>query len=1366
MNIKQSRNKRPFSTKVKRNEIVKDKQNLSLRVKKGSNPFFQNDYNAHSREASNLPSIEKNDQSKSVLNESKSNNYNREYFNEEYSNIQNLWNNLGITYRYQALFDNYVQSCTEAQLKNIFLNERDNLQKFGDELLKLNKEINSRENNIHSLRRYIFALINSINYLEDEENEKIKKNRENIIINIISLIKSLRLNSINVVNYFLKVREIASYYNLFEKIDLKLISEEYKYDERYLNKMINDMDFLKDYPQLKQYFDMNNSEIDAFLTNFSPGIRTNANYSKLNYNKVKISVSEELKSHIDKCRYFLLQEFFLNNIGLNPNKNEEVKNYRNLENMNKSFSEISNNNFSKCNTSKKIKNTSPSNSKIIFFKEEDENIKGFKYTFNGFNNIEKKEIKKIISNDRYNNNNNMNENRNFEYLKKNNGYGHKTLFTSNDKNNNILRNKTQFYNINPYSNYIINTICNNGLFRKNTVKNNIIIEREERIEKPIIEFKLNNEFINRNENPLSAENEELNRQLNDVCETNEKLNNEIKELKKYTINLNKKIKQIELENELKCKELYKQNDDLIKEKKKLNLEIQKIKTLMEQNIEKNKQKINDMKSKMQTQKEEYEYIIENKNKDIKELNKLKDKLINEKNEIINQKEQLINERDQLIKDKTNLEEKIKGLEDKIKLDEIELKKYKKLQNDYQNLQNDYQKLQNDYQNLNNKYQNLLKKNNDKENNQIEQLKGDIENLQKEKQNIINDANIKIEELIQQKKQLEQNIFYLNETFQNEQKEKENLIKEKNELLNENQNLKEQITTRDNKINKLNNNITELENKIVELNEEIERLKEIFLDNTSMIVGNYKYNFYKGDLFNFVNTISEVLDLQKIPDFIKNTFDLKKKNIFEEKTYLKGVYPKIITSSLKQSKIITGMCSLYYENYGQENEPLILRIDVLCAVEQDWEEQIENIINYIKEKMIFDEIKCVLCHMPSSEGNGNEIGLNKKVEDLFKNRLKWVWKNDSSLSDGSIVQDVRFIKNGEQNQINSENKNKKILGLNTLSILSLFRGNNNLNEENIEHKNINFGFNKFINLLPIFILLANNSLCRLMFFNGEDAKTYVFEEGDNINQIKQISDIKYDIIKISELKEKINSSPLLKDFDIKDSLFEEIYNKLQGNLTENLLFNYLSMNLNLSTSTNYCLVYDNYYYNRISAKDINILKDPQTKNIFYLVPTKTQSISILLCKVDRKLRKELLYGHKNIYQAFMDYYPKLKSQLYRISSTDLENRELRDSDKTIYIPCFKIDTHLYSYSMKEINKKGSIVEIETGKDGSVGSIEEYFKTSFDVDKDINNSFSIIPAEDNKTDIIISGPFLFVILNQSLPLQLFYVTEEHWIKAEKK
>ena len=257
--------------------------------------------------------------------------------------------------------------------------------------------------------------------------------------------------------------------------------------------------------------------------------------------------------------------------------------------------------------------------------------------------------------------------------------------------------------------------------------------------------------------------------------------------------------------------------------------------------------------------------------------------------------------------------------------------------------------------------------------------------------------------------------------------------------------------------------------------------------------------------------------------------------------------------------------------------------------------------------------------------------------------------------------------------------------------------------------------------------------------------------------------------ISLLKENINSSQLLKDFDINDSLFEEIYTKLQGKNIEDLSFNYFSMNLNLSTTTNYCLEYENYYYNRISSKDIDILRDSETKNYFYLIPTKTESTFILICQIGRKLQKELLDGHKNIYQEFMEYHPKLTNQLLKFSSFGITTTELKDIEKTLYIPSFKIDTHLYSYSMKEINKKGNLIDERTGKDGKVGSVEEYFKMSFEEDKDIKNSFSIIPVEDNKMNMVIREPFLFGVFNiniaSSTPLQLFYVTKDHWIKIKK-
>ena len=66
------------------------------------------------------------------------------------------------------------------------------------------------------------------------------------------------------------------------------------------------------------------------------------------------------------------------------------------------------------------------------------------------------------------------------------------------------------------------------LFRKPFGNNPIIIEREERIENPKDEFKIEN--IKPNDNPLLVEKDELNKQLDNVCEENEKLNEEIKKL--------------------------------------------------------------------------------------------------------------------------------------------------------------------------------------------------------------------------------------------------------------------------------------------------------------------------------------------------------------------------------------------------------------------------------------------------------------------------------------------------------------------------------------------------------------------------------------------------------------------------------------------------------------------------------------------------------------------------------------------------------------------------------------------------------------------------------------------------------------------
>ena len=1407
--------KRPQSSKDKSKMYLNQPKVLSSYKKEDSISFFPKDINSPNHVSSQFPSLDKNNRSKSAINDS--NDFKGDVLNEEYAIIQKVWEDLGVTYKYRVQFDNYIKTVSESSLKNIFHNEKKNLARFKDSLVKLSKEITSRENNIRALKKYIFSLLNSINYFENEEDEKQRKNKESIILDIVGIIKSLRLNSVNVITHFLKVREISTYYTLVKKIDMKTISEDYNYDENYLRKMKDDMAFLKECQGLQKYFVMNNGEIDAFLTNFAPRSNSNESYSKINSNKVKIPVSEELNKFINQCRYILIQETFFDNmrdgvsqIDFRRGESNDINDY-NVNNNNNSFilnkSNISKNN-NKNNVSFRLKSGSPHNSKIQFFKDN-ENL----------NNAENKEISKLFMNDKQDNNM---MGKNLEYLRKKMGKEYNNLFLSNQDKNLILKNKNYNNNIFPY-----NDMNKENLFRKPVIGNQILIEREEKREKTKSDFKLQNSFLRQKENPLSKQIEELNKELNEVCYENEALKKEIDDLKKYVKSLreksqkendekeekifkiNLKIEKMIKEYELKIKDLEQKIENLIKEKENLNQEIEKNKKLMEQLEEENKKKIDEINNLMQKQKADFEKVIEEKNNKIKELTDLRDDLIREKNEIIKQKEQIISERDQLFDDKNNMEEKINNMDTEIG----------KLNKEIENWKNDYN--------------NLDLKENDMEK-KIKELNGVIEDKDEEKKKIINEMNDKIEQLNNEISEWQFKIKNSEDLIDSMKNEIATMIKEKDALVNEKKNLEEKITTISNensnvkgdvqnltqkknelerKINnlnqernQLNSDINDLKNKIddltqenIKLKNEIEKLKEnqkenkesqnanikeVIKDNvikesndTCLIKGDYKYDFYRDNLYNLTQVLERSLRLDEIPDFIKLSFDLNNINIYEDSTYIKGVYPKIIVTTLKDSGSIAGICSVYYENYGQMDEPLILRIGALCVTEKHWDEKIETIINYIKDKIDFDELKIVIKYMPSPE-HENKLRLNDKIKKVFKEKLNCIWKNLTNLSDGSRSQDVRFIKKGEYfNQDESTNintMNSELFEFNTLSILSLF-DNDNLSD--FKQKFSSIGLNEYINLFPIFVLLANNPTYTMFFTNENNKNEYELPEEEDPeqnkgienpkSQIRKISKMSMNLDDISKLKEIISSLEYSRIFDIDDSLCEEINNKLKSQIN-NFSFNYFSMNLNLSTTTNYCLEYDNYFYNRISSKNIDIFRDQETKNYFYLIPTRTESTFILICQLSKPLKQDLLDGHKNIYQAFMQYHPRLTNQLLKFSSIFLGVQQIKEKEKVIFIPSFKIDTHLFSESLNDINKMGNITNNKTGASGCVGSIDEYFRMSFEVDKNISNGFTIVPAEDGKTEVIINDSFLFAVFNTNIisssPLQLFYVTKDHWIKSK--
>ena len=1329
---------------------AKKQRPLSSKIKQKKNPQFylnfQNNEDQILLKGKNQnQSISRNskNENRSQFNESEE--LNQESLNDMYSTIQKDWYDLGITDNYQFQFHNSIKNLNEEQIKSIFFNEKYNLDRFRDIIIKLRNAIKSRDNNINNLRKDVIALSKEQNKFGKEEDEKFKRNRETIILQIIGLIKSLRINSINVVEYFLKLRELSTYCRIKGKIDMKLINSDIiVYNGDYLKKMKTDMDFLKQSKHMKKYFDMNNGEIDAFLTNFDSRPSNNLNYIKFNSNKAKIPVSQDVKNSIMKCRYILLQEEIfdkMKNGGFDRDNSINDYTYNTNRNTFSNMNALNNNRYDI--------------PKIRFFNGSKDEQKEYPNILDVNNNVNNK-MSKIRSNNssgRILNNSkekDIQERKSLEYLRLNMGNEYNNLFYNERFNN---------------KNNPMSTTYENSFRRQFLGGNKIRIIREER-KKDRIQLGLSNEFLMKKD-PLSEENKELNRQLNDVCENNEilkeeteDLHNKIREIERINIENEKKAKKKEKEQQIFCKKLSNNIDELTLEKKDLGEKLRANKNLMEKTNKENSEKIKNLNNNMQKQKEQYE-------NNINDLNSQIEQLIKEKDSLINQKEQLLKEKEELLINKQNLEENIMQLNLQISEYKLEVENYKNTVNE------NFQKIEE-----------MDKK--------INELTNSLTTLQNEKNQLENETSQKISELSNKITEMEstiqnnQEIITKLENANNQLNiEKEELFKSDTEAKKQINNLNEelsnlniQINDKDMLINTLQSKLSDydvikkengqMKIKINNQEKEITNLKE----KLKKLTPNYKCDYYRGNLFNFISSISNKLSLDKIPDYLKYSFNLQENEVFEESSYLKGVYPKIIISTLEDSDEISAFCSVYYENYGYVGDPLVLRIGVLFSIEDNWEVQIKNIINFIKENIFFDELKYIINYIKNPEDG--KLKMDQRIKLFFKEEIKASWKNVTNHSNGTRTQEVCIVKEGDyfNKDINITNNNQ-FFGLKSLSVVSLYENNEFAGvitenpEDELKRKYSKIYLNKYINHYPIFLLLANNPKYKMIFENEEYKKLYEIpkckEEEEYLNpktQIKELTKMEFNLNNTSNLQQYMNT------FNINNLLCEEVFDKLQSNI-DIFSINYLTMEINLSTPTNFCLNFENYIYNRISSKRIEVLRDPESKNFFYLIPTNNEAIFIFISQIGPRLKEYLLDNSKNLYQALTELHPKLTNQLVQFSSLNLSSFDQKNIEKVIYIPSFKIDSHLFSFSVKDIKEKGTLTEIETNKEKNLGSIDECFTLSFEGDKNLKDSFSIIPVEDKKLNMVIRESFLFGIFNiniiENSPLQLYYVTKDHWVYA---
>ena len=555
-----------------------------------------------------LPSVQYKQQNNYGMNE--------ESFNEEFSLLQITWDELGITQEYRAAFLNMAKRVSESERKDIFMQEKINLKKFRDALLNLKKEITNRENNLLLLKKLDKKIENCINVGNNSSSI------DNILQDVISIIKTLRLNAVNIVTKIIKVNQISAYYSNSGKFDTNRIRPEYSYDPKYLFKMKEDLLFLRN-SSLNTFIEMNNGEIDAFLTNCAP-----SPYKMDNNTKIKIPISDDLMKLITESRYSLLQETVLANVDKDDNFNNinmrrsdyfeenlrrgsSTNKYRNLEEEKLRFYQnkpyIMNNN----NSAKKKNN---------FFKNGPQNMSKYIY-----------DLKNVSGPNRYNN-----------------------LFYKNNPtsgNNRLRSGKKRIFNINN-----INPSYNN------------IYSKRIHIEHEVIQSLTNEQFMKKlgnyknSEDNYSKLNQEDEKILNDEIEH---LRNENKNFEQQIINLTKQNENLEK----KLKDEEEKKDNIQNKYKELSQRAKQYQTDLEKNTKLKKKKEHELNNKIEQltkEKEEKHKMngeekqkFENEKKEMKkkeeELNKkikdLENKLKNEENERLKKEKEIENLQIQLNEEK-------------------------------------------------------------------------------------------------------------------------------------------------------------------------------------------------------------------------------------------------------------------------------------------------------------------------------------------------------------------------------------------------------------------------------------------------------------------------------------------------------------------------------------------------------------------------------------------------------------------------------------------------------------------------------------------------------------------------------------------
>ena len=505
---------------------------------------------------------------------------------DEYYLLKELWEKLGVTENYiqnfHYLLNNKYKDRDE--LLEMIKEERKQMKQFRIEFMKVLSEINKRESKIKDLKNFIKlyeqVLIKEQRYKNINE-EKIKGieeiNKEKIEGDIHECLKSLRIRTINTVNAIKKFKK--DYEHLFSnKINIEILKEKYGYNEFYLSKLKNDLDFLRD-SAINNLYHFSEKGGDPFLLSISDLCGNLKDIDKFR----QVRISEEVLSVAKKFMFFLEQEDVFNMTRKNPEYNKDnMKSYNSYNNYdiikNKQYNNYYiNNDYQYSNEKRMFSNKNYKSRK----NDINENLLG--NNFKG--NIEKEKYR----------------------LKEQNEY--KNLFFHTQENYNIYPDKKYKKtddNVNKFNTKISHNNKDNEMPYKTlqTEQNKYTIKgmTSKQLFRQLDKYgKIKNELF-----PSTNQ---------------DKLKEKIK--KNIIQNIEDRMKQVEIDFKIKMEEKFKNEENKIKEEeKKIKKEKEKIEKLFKEEEDERKKK------------EEKYLELE---KEIEER-KIKDKKINEENEKFERRE--------------------------------------------------------------------------------------------------------------------------------------------------------------------------------------------------------------------------------------------------------------------------------------------------------------------------------------------------------------------------------------------------------------------------------------------------------------------------------------------------------------------------------------------------------------------------------------------------------------------------------------------------------------------------------------------------------------------------------------------------------